>query len=293
MGSAPKPRRKSEDMTGTGSLYPPPRKRFGQNFLQDARIIEQIIAALSLQPDDTVIEIGPGRGALTELLLQQLPSLHAIELDRDLVTALTRLGDRLNLIVGDAMTFDFANWSGAAPPFRILGNLPYNVGTQIILHLLSAAHRIQDMHFMLQKEVVDRLTAAPGSKAWGQLSVLVQYQCRAQNLFTVEPEHFYPQPKVQSAVIRLIPHVKPPHPATDPEQFRRVVKLAFAQRRKTLRNNLKPLTEAIDWAALGLVPSMRPEQVSLAQFVQLANWLAEACPASKFGAHELVQSTKG
>ncbi|WP_308363901.1 MULTISPECIES: 16S rRNA (adenine(1518)-N(6)/adenine(1519)-N(6))-dimethyltransferase RsmA [unclassified Microbulbifer] len=255
------------------------RKRFGQNFLVDENIIERIVRAIAPKESDNLVEIGPGQGAITRLLLQRCPSLTAVELDRDLIPMLKfkfRDYPEFNIIEQDALKFDFGTLAGdiraGGRPLRIVGNLPYNISTPLLFHLLSFRGAVQDMHFMLQKEVVDRLSATPGSKSYGRLSVMVQYHCRVQGLFPVPPQSFRPAPKVESAIVRLVPHAAPPHPAKDEQLLERIVNVAFQQRRKTLRNALKPLYPELDPAQLPVDAGRRPETLSVQEFVQLADY---------------------
>ncbi|WP_455385049.1 16S rRNA (adenine(1518)-N(6)/adenine(1519)-N(6))-dimethyltransferase RsmA [Acidihalobacter prosperus] len=253
-----------------------PRKRFGQHFLHDPNVIERIAAAIAPQPDDTLVEIGPGEGALTAALLARIPRMHAVELDRDLVPRLrARFGDALEVHQADALRFDFA---ALAPPegLRVAGNLPYNISTPLIFHLLDNAAQIRDMTFLLQLEVVERLAAEPGGKQYGRLSVMVQYRCRAESLFRVGPGAFTPPPKVDSAVVRLQPHAVLPHPAKDEALFARIVAQAFAQRRKTLGRALRGMLDASRIAAAGIDPVRRAETLSVAEFVALADAAAGA-----------------
>lgn len=252
------------------------RKRFGQNFLHDQTLIGRIVAAIRPRPGETLLEIGPGRGALTEPLLERGCELHALELDRDLVPLLaSQFGDnpRFHLQQGDALELDLTTL-GAQLPIRVVGNLPYNISTPLMFHLLQQNEHIVDMHFMLQKEVVERLAAAPGNKDYGRLGIMAQYFCRVDALLDVPPGAFTPQPKVQSAVVRLIPHQHLPHPANSVETLQLVVRTAFNQRRKTLRNALQTLLRAEQIAALDIDPGARPETLSLAAYVALANSLA-------------------
>ncbi len=250
-----------------------PRKRFGQNFLQDHNVINQILSNLHLQKADKVIEIGPGLGALTQPLLKYLHRLIAIEIDRDLqahLAALPIAKDKLQLIAADALTVDFSQWGNE---LRIIGNLPYNISTALLLRLLAFSTNIADMHFMLQKEVVERLAAQPGSKNYGRLTVMLQYHCEVEFLFVVPPEAFQPQPKVDSAVVRLVPYKVPIYPKVDILAFERLVAQAFGMRRKTLANNLKPLINAVQLSSLGVDPQARPEQISVRDFVNISNFL--------------------
>ncbi|MGG2398290.1 16S rRNA (adenine(1518)-N(6)/adenine(1519)-N(6))-dimethyltransferase RsmA [Pseudomonas sp. SH1-B] len=253
------------------------RKRFGQNFLHDAGVIDRILRAIRAKEGERLLEIGPGQGALTEGLLGSGAQLDVIELDLDLIPILqSKFGDnpRFHLNQGDALKFDFTRLDAEPRSLRVVGNLPYNISTPLIFHLLDNAPLIRDMHFMLQKEVVERMAAGPGGGDWGRLSIMVQYHCRVEHLFNVGPGSFNPPPKVDSAIVRLVPHETLPHPAKDHRLLERVVREAFNQRRKTLRNTLKQLlpTEAIE--AAGVDGSLRPEQLDLAAFVRLADQLA-------------------
>lgn len=249
-----------------------PRKRFGQNFLIDQGIIYNIVQAIDPQPQDTLVEIGPGLGALTNPLLARAGHLHAVEIDRDLIARLRGryTPEQLTLHASDALTFDFGKLGAR---LRIAGNLPYNISTPLLFHLASFAGHIHDMHFMLQKEVVERMTAEPGGSAYGRLSVMLQYRFYLDWLFDVPPESFDPAPKVESAIVRLIP--KPAAElSADMRCLEKVVVTAFSQRRKMLRNNLKELFSADDLAALFIAPDSRPEQLPLAGFIALAHRLA-------------------
>lgn len=249
------------------------RKRFGQNFLCHAGIISRIASAIRPTSRDHVVEIGPGLGALTEALIGSDCRIDAIELDRDLTTPLLAafsIYPRFRLHNADALTFDYRSLSSEGEPLRVVGNLPYNISTPLIFHLLSFAGLIEDMHFMLQLEVVQRLTAQPGSKHWGRLGIMAQYRCATELLFEVPPEAFEPPPKVQSAIVRLTPHPTPLYPCCDEERFERIVKASFAQRRKTLRNNLKSLLDSDAIEAAGVDPGCRAETLSLDDFVRLA-----------------------
>ncbi len=253
-----------------------PRKRFGQNFLHDRGIIERILAAARLTPEDHVVEIGPGLGALTLPLRQRVGRLELVELDRDLVAHWQqRLGDdpKVRIHAADALDFDFAALK-AERPLRLIGNLPYNISTPLIFHLLSQRQAIADMLFMLQREVVDRLGAAPGSKAYGRLSVMVQSVCRVDPLFRVPPGAFRPAPKVESRLVRLTPYLQPPHPLGDEALFARLVAAAFGQRRKTLRNTLKGMVTEADLRACGIDPSARAEKLTIADYAALSRRLS-------------------
>ncbi|MBA2652455.1 MAG: 16S rRNA (adenine(1518)-N(6)/adenine(1519)-N(6))-dimethyltransferase RsmA [Tatlockia sp.] len=249
------------------------RKRFGQNFLQNTHIINQILTFFRPQKTDKVVEIGPGLGALTKPLLNYLNNLIAIEIDRDLeeqLRAWPMAKNKLELISADALTVDYSKWG---PHLRVIGNLPYNISTPILLHLLSYSSFIDDMHFMLQKEVVERLAAHPGTKDYGRLTVMVQYHCEVESLFEVPPEAFHPKPKVDSAVVRLIPHQTQVYPTVEIPALEQLVAQAFGMRRKTLANNLKPLMTAAQLSELGIDPLARPEQISVKDYVQITQFL--------------------
>jgi 16S rRNA (adenine1518-N6/adenine1519-N6)-dimethyltransferase len=250
------------------------RKRFGQNFLHDRGVIARILRAFDPRPGQHVVEIGPGRGALTYDLLDALGQMDAVELDRDLIARLQEgaaTHGALRLHSADALKFDFCALAEAGERLRLIGNLPYNISTPLIFHLLDQAHCIEDMCFMLQKEVVDRLAARPGGKDYGRLSVMVQWRCRVERILTVGPGAFSPPPKVDSAVVGLTPYEKPPVTVEDPKTLERVVQAAFSQRRKTLRNTLKGLLGEDEIAAAGVDPGMRAEQLSIEQFAALSN----------------------
>lgn len=251
-----------------------PRKRFGQNFLQDSSIIHRLVGAINPARDDVMVEIGPGQGALTGPLLDRLNHLHAIELDRDLVPLLTeRFASKgLEIHQTDALKFNFSQLMQGTP-LRVVGNLPYNISTPLLFHLIGYQEKIRDMHFMLQLEVVDRLSAMPGNKIYGRLSVITQYYCQVDKLFHVPPQAFNPPPKVISAIVRLIPRPFPCQ-ATDHKLFEQVVKVSFAQRRKTLRNNLKQILTGAQLDSLQQDLSLRPEQLTVSEYVALANEIA-------------------
>lgn len=260
------------------------RKRFGQNFLEDDNIIRRIVQCISPKADDNLVEIGPGKGAITALLLESCPTLNVVELDRDLIPVLLSQFiaryPELRIHQTDALKFDFASLftdSRGEPkgPLRIVGNLPYNISTPLIFHLLSYHANVKDMHFMLQKEVVDRMAAKPGEKAYGRLGVMVQYHCKVENLFDVPPTAFNPQPKVNSAIVRLAPHAELPHPAKNVKLLERLVNTAFQQRRKTLRNALKLLLPAEAIESLNIDTTVRPENITLAEYVALSDKLGE------------------
>ena len=250
------------------------RKRFGQNFLQDSRIIADIVQAVRPQPADTVVEIGPGLGAITEPLAAKLDCLHVCEIDRDIIGYLkTRpYAGKLVIHEGDVLQFDFASVPGRK---KIVGNLPYNISTPLLFHLSCYADEVEDMHFMLQKEVVERMVAEPGSNDFGRLSVMLQYFFEMEKLLDVPPEAFSPAPKVDSAVVRLIPAKHRIGQAQDFEQFAALVKQAFHQRRKTIRNNLKGIADDDDLQAAGISPQERAEHIAPEKYVALANLLAQ------------------
>ncbi len=250
-----------------------PKKRFGQNFLIDQDIIRSLIEAIRPAPDDLMVEIGPGLGAMTKPLLQTLNHLHTVELDRDVVAWMQGHypADKITIHNIDALKFDFAS---LGPKIRVVGNLPYNISTPILFHLLDNVDHIIDMHFMLQKEVVDRMVAEPSSVAYGRLSVMLQYRLYMELLVDVPPESFDPPPKVDSAFVRAVPWPTLPHPAKDEALFAKVVTAAFSQRRKTLRNTLKGLLDDAGFAALDIDPQLRAENLGVAEFVAIANHLA-------------------
>lgn len=253
------------------------RKRFGQNFLHDPGVIEQIIRAINPKPDDAIVEIGPGLGALTEEILAVNPRLQVVELDRDLIPVLrTKFFNypEFRIHEADALKFDFSQLM-VDRPLRIIGNLPYNISTPLIFHLLSQAGVVQDMHFMLQKEVVQRMAAVPGDNNYGRLGIMTQYFCRVQPLFEVGPGAFRPAPKVDSAIVRLVPHKTLPHPARDLAKLQSVVRTAFNARRKTLRKALGGMVSAEQLQNLGINDGLRPENLDLADYVAIADWLVE------------------
>jgi 16S rRNA (adenine1518-N6/adenine1519-N6)-dimethyltransferase len=250
------------------------RKRFGQNFLVDHHIIDKIIAAIAPKPSQNIIEIGPGRGAITEPMLARCPSLKVVELDRDLVPQLReKFVDYpdFQIYQGDALKTDFGQFYQPGQAMRIVGNLPYNISTPLIFHLLGFSQQIEDMHFMLQKEVVDRLAASPDDKNYGRLSVMVQYYSSVQPLFSVPPTAFRPTPKVESAIVRLLPYNQLPHPANDLKLLTKLVSASFQQRRKTMRNTLKYMLDATQLEQLDIDISLRPQNLSVADFVHLSN----------------------
>lgn len=249
------------------------RKRFGQNFLVDRGIINAIVSAVGPQPSDVIVEIGPGLGAITEPLMARLDHLHVVEIDRDLIARLKKQHspERLSIHEGDVLAFDF---SCIGQKLRIVGNLPYNISTPLLFHLASYAGIVHDMHFMLQKEVVDRMVAEPGDSDFSRISVMLQYHFYIENLIDVPPESFDPPPKVQSAVVRLIPKAPAELRAKNMEKLAFVVQMAFSQRRKMLRNTLKSLLDEAAFAELEIKPSSRAEDLSVDDYVRIANYLA-------------------
>ncbi|MGB6007979.1 16S rRNA (adenine(1518)-N(6)/adenine(1519)-N(6))-dimethyltransferase RsmA [Castellaniella sp.] len=270
------------------------RKRFGQHFLSDESVVDAIVRAIDPQADDCMVEIGPGLSALTAPLLDRLGRLTAVELDRDLARRLrARWGDdRLNVVEADALTVDFsalipagdegqAGDAGAGVPahprLRIVGNLPYNISTPLLFHLMQWAGHVRDQHFMLQREVIDRMVARPGDSQYGRLSVMLQARYRMAHLFDVPPDAFDPPPKVMSAIVRMRPLAadawrQPGNPAV----FERLVSRVFEHRRKMIRGSLGDWTERLDWDALGIAPTVRPQELSVTQFLDMADALAAA-----------------
>jgi 16S rRNA (adenine1518-N6/adenine1519-N6)-dimethyltransferase len=249
-----------------------PRKRFGQNFLHDQGVIERILMHVDPQPGQHLVEIGPGRGALTRGLLQRAGELDAIELDRDLLEPLRRQCASvgvLRLHNADALSFDFRGLRNDQRRLRLVGNLPYNISTPLLFHLIEQADAIEDMHFMLQKEVVERMAAGPGSKTYGRLSVMLQVSCEVTPLFDIGPESFDPPPKVDSSVVRLRPLAEPLVAAAQMAGVATLVSTAFAQRRKTLRNNLKGVLDSDQISALGIDPNARSETLSPEELIRL------------------------
>ena len=248
------------------------RKRFGQNFLQDTRIIADIVNAVRPQPDDIVIEIGPGLAAITEPLARKLNQLHVCEIDRDIIAHLKKQPFASKLVIheGDVLNFDFRRIAGRK---KIVGNLPYNISTPLLFKLADVADEVIDMHFMLQKEVVERMVATPKTNDYGRLSVMLQYFFDMESLIDVPPESFIPAPKVDSAVVRMIPVAGRIGTAQDFTHFADLVRLAFHQRRKTLRNNLKGVASDEDLQAVGILPTQRAEEVAAERYVALSNAL--------------------
>lgn len=255
-----------------------PKKSLGQHFLHELGIVERIVHAIDPRPDDLLVEIGPGQGALTFPLLDRRGALTAIEFDRDLLAPLAdaaRAHGQLRIVPGDVLEVDFTALAheigGPAARIRLVGNLPYNLSSPILFHALRHADAVVDMHFMLQKEVVERMAAAPGSKVYGRLSVMLQAYCTVTSLFVVPPGAFRPPPKVDSAVVRLVPREGSSIGIVDPLRFADVVRAAFGQRRKTLRNALSTQCTPAQIEAAGIDPQTRAEQVPVADFIRLAN----------------------
>ncbi len=250
-----------------------PRKRFGQNFLQDSQVIFQIVAAINPMENQHLVEIGAGKGALTDELVESGGFLDIIEMDWDLVTILNKkFGNTRSVRIHstDALKFDFKSLYSSGNKLRVVGNLPYNISTPLLLRLLKNAEIVEDMHFMLQKEVVDRICSQPGNKQYGRLSILMQCRYRTEKLFDVAPECFNPSPKVHSALVRLKPLARPPADIADPKIFEYVVAQAFSQRRKTLRNTLKTLVSEEQLKSIGIDPKARAETLTIEAFARLS-----------------------
>ncbi len=248
------------------------KKRFGQNFLTDQGVIDSLVDAISPKADDLMVEIGPGLGALTKPLLQKLDLLHVVEVDRDIIDWMQKEYAKNSITIhnSDALKFDFGC---LGENLRVVGNLPYNISTPILFHLLDNVKHITDMHFMLQKEVVERMVAEPSTAAYGRLSVMLQYRLQMEYLITVPPEAFDPAPKVESAFVRCVPYAKLPYVANDEALFAKVVTAAFGQRRKTLRNTLKGLLDDDGFSALNIDSQQRAENLDVAEFVAIANYI--------------------
>ena len=267
--------KRSKSGSRLGAQSHAPRKRFGQNFLTDQGVITAIARAISPSKNDNVVEIGPGQGALTSALFDSGCAIKAIEIDRDLQSQLRVMFFNRDFMLfnSDALRFDFSELSETSHDLRIVGNLPYTISTPLIFKLLSQLHVIKDMHFMLQKEVVDRIAARPGNKNWGRISVMTQADCEVEYLFDVPPEGCFPRPKVQSAIVRLTPRAKQFRPQCSRVDLGRLVQHAFSQRRKTLRNNLKGVIEDATIEGLGIDPACRAETLSLDQLFDLSEVL--------------------
>ncbi len=249
------------------------KKHFGQNFLVDQNIIADIVRAIRPVATDNMVEIGPGLGALTRPLLKQLEKLHVVEIDRDIIARLKTdyPQDRIVIHEGDALKFDFATLGS---PLRIVGNLPYNISSPLLFHFADYAAHITDMHFMLQNEVVERMVAEPSSPAYGRLSVMLQYRFYMEKLLDVPPQSFRPAPKVDSAIVRMIPLPADQIAVKDETLFSQVVAAAFGQRRKTLRNTLKAYMAENDFAQLGIDAQLRAENLGVEEFTRIANYLS-------------------
>lgn len=250
------------------------RKRFGQNFLIDLNIITKLVQNIGLKRDDVVVEIGPGLGGLTRPVLKEIDHITVIELDRDLIPILSVLSD-IDIVNQDVLTFDFTELRKDDKKIRVIGNLPYNISTPIIFHLLKYCAEIQDMHFMLQKEVVERITATPDDSNYGRLSVMVQRYCKAEPLILIAPNAFDPAPKVMSQFMRLIPYEGNPFGILSDEDFYELVKMAFSMKRKTLKNNLKSLMTEAEILSCDIDPSIRAEKLPIEAFTRLANYLTQ------------------
>ena len=249
------------------------KKMFGQNFLVDQNIIADIVRCIRPDVNDNIVEIGPGLGALTRPLLKHLNKLHVVEIDRDIIARLKTdyPQDKIVIHEGDALQFDFAT---LGTPLRIVGNLPYNISSPLLFHFADYAARITDMHFMLQNEVVERMVAEPSTPAYGRLSVMLQYRFHMEKLIDVPPESFRPAPKVDSAIVRMIPLPAAEVPVRDEQLFAEIVAAAFGQRRKTLRNTLKPYLTEADFKLLEIDAQLRAENLGVAEFARIANLLA-------------------
>ncbi|MBI5429818.1 MAG: 16S rRNA (adenine(1518)-N(6)/adenine(1519)-N(6))-dimethyltransferase RsmA [Nitrosomonadales bacterium] len=252
------------------------KKRFGQNFLVDQQIIADIVAAIRPEPEDNMVEIGPGLGALTRPLLKRLDRLHVVEIDRDIIARLEsdypqdNPKSKLTIHAGDALEFDFATLPA---PLRIVGNLPYNISSPLLFHFASYAERIRDMHFMLQNEVVERMVAEPSTPEYGRLSVMLQYRFYMEKLLDVPPESFRPAPKVDSAIVRMIPLPVSEIAVRNEKLFAAIVRMAFGQRRKTLRNTLRAYLDEADFGKLAIDAQLRAENLAVADFIRVANYL--------------------
>jgi 16S rRNA (adenine1518-N6/adenine1519-N6)-dimethyltransferase len=250
------------------------KKHFGQNFLVDQQIIADIVSAIRPEADDNMVEIGPGLGALTRPLLKRLNHLHVVEIDRDIIARLKTdyPQDKIIIHAGDALEFDFAT---LPVPLRIVGNLPYNISSPLLFHFAGYAERITDMHFMLQNEVVERMVADHSTPEYGRLSVMLQYRFHMEKLLDVPPESFRPAPKVDSAIVRMVPLAASEIRVRNEKLYAAVVSAAFGQRRKTLRNTLRGYLDEADFERLGINPQLRAENLAVADFIKVANYLDE------------------
>ncbi len=257
------------------------KKRFGQNFLHNDAVISDIIDAINPEPGENLVEIGPGLGALTEPVIERAKKLSVVELDRDLAKRLRHhpfLAPHLTIYETDALSFDFAQLTTDNKPLRIFGNLPYNISTPLIFHLLTFKDKVKDMHFMLQKEVVQRMAAGPHCKAYGRLSIMTQYQCEVIPVMEIGPEAFKPAPKVDSAIVRLIPHSNIKNPVKEISALNTVCLAAFNQRRKTIRNSFKNLISVAQLESLNIDANLRPENLTLDDYIMLANFIVDNPP---------------
>lgn len=255
-----------------------PRKRFGQHFLHDRNILNKIIAAIQPEPGQHFIEIGPGRGAMTQLLIECIDSLHVIEIDRDLAAALPTIikSPKLSVHEADALSFDFGKLRQSDAPLRLAGNLPYNVSTPMLFHILGYDELFTDIHVMLQKEVARRIAAEPGSRTYGRLSVTIAARCEIETLFHIKPGSFTPPPRVESSFIRLRPDESKRNRIAQPDAFDLVVKHAFGQRRKRLSNSLGDMLTTAGIESVGVDPGARAEQLNVDEFIALGNLYAES-----------------
>ena len=254
------------------------KKRFGQNFLHDEGVISKIVDAIDPEPGENLIEIGPGLGALTEPVIERAGAISVVELDRDLAHRLRHhpfIASKLTIYEADALKFDFSEIATKEKPLRIFGNLPYNISTPLIFHLLTFKDSVKDMHFMLQKEVVERMAASENCKAYGRLSIMTQYQCQVIPVMQIGPEAFKPAPKVDSAIVRLIPHGEIKNPVKDIASLNQVCLAAFNQRRKTIRNSFKKLFTVEQLADLGIDATLRAENLPVSDYIKLANFLTD------------------
>jgi len=254
------------------------KKRFGQNFLHDDGVISKIVDAINPEPGENLVEIGPGLGALTEPVIERAGDISVVELDRDLAHRLRHhpfLAPHVTIYEHDALKFDFSQLANEEKPLRIFGNLPYNISTPLIFHLLSFKDKVQDMHFMLQKEVVERMAAGHNCKAFGRLSIMTQYQCQVIPVMEIGPEAFKPAPKVHSAIVRLVPHKEIKNPVKEIKTLNQVCLTAFNQRRKTIRNSFKKLLNVEQLIGLGLDPTLRPENLSVDDYIKIANFITD------------------
>lgn len=254
------------------------RKNFGQNFLRDESIINSIVSAINPKDDETLVEIGPGLAALTEPICERIKKLNVIEIDRDLAERLRHhpfIGEQLVIHECDALSYDFSTFKESNKNLRVYGNLPYNISTPLLFHLFSFGSLIYDMHFMLQKEVVDRLIATPSTKDYGKLSIMAQYYCKMQAFLEVPPQAFTPSPKVFSAVIKIEPYKIKPFVAINENLLRKITTEAFNQRRKTIHNSLCNFLNSNDFSVLNIDEKCRAENLTVEQFVKISNYVAE------------------